>query len=393
MVEKPDRFLEEARADGLPEVTAEQIKSLGTTILYMPARTEAIELAFRNKTGLARYLDYRGRPVITAFGPLEVAGLRWAVIAKQDAAEAFAPASRLRRNLLTAAGIAAIALTFASLACAAVFGRPLRRVLAGMKSFIAAGSLMRVPVQGGDEFGELARGYNAMTAAIEERNTRLTTADAEKGDLLRSIYPEAIAERMRNGAAVTAETVSNVTVAFAVIEGFDSMAAELTASESRERLDSLLNAFGKAASAHWVEPLRSLGESYMAVCGLSSPRLDHADSMLAWTRAASISAEQLSKDWGVSISIRFGLGSGEIDVLLLTQGHSAFDVWGPTVSVTRRLAMGTRPGSVAVSGTTYRLLADIQGFERLPMIDDPALEPIVAWVRPAVMREGAQAPQ
>jgi hypothetical protein len=39
------------------------------------------------------------------------------------------------------------------------------------------------------------------------------------------------------------------------------------------------------------------------------------------------------------------------------------------------------------------LLAGIQGFERLPMIDDPALEPIVAWVRPAVMREGAQAPQ
>ena len=42
MVEEPDEFLRDARADGLPANTAEQIRSLDTTILYMPARTEAM---------------------------------------------------------------------------------------------------------------------------------------------------------------------------------------------------------------------------------------------------------------------------------------------------------------------------------------------------------------
>jgi CRP-like cAMP-binding protein len=40
--------------------TADQIRVLGTTILYMPNRSEGVEQAFRNKTGLARYRDYRG---------------------------------------------------------------------------------------------------------------------------------------------------------------------------------------------------------------------------------------------------------------------------------------------------------------------------------------------
>jgi hypothetical protein len=40
--------------------------------------------------------------VISAYGPIEVAGLRWAIAAKQDVAEALAPAMRLKRDLLVA---------------------------------------------------------------------------------------------------------------------------------------------------------------------------------------------------------------------------------------------------------------------------------------------------
>ena len=47
--------------------------------------------------------------VISAYGPVEVGSLRWAIAAKQDVAEALAPAAGLRRDLLVAAAIAAIA--------------------------------------------------------------------------------------------------------------------------------------------------------------------------------------------------------------------------------------------------------------------------------------------
>jgi len=98
LIENPDKFVAQAEANGLPALTANQIRALGTTILYMPNRSEGVEQSLRNKTGLARYPDYRGVEVISSFGPLEVAGLRWAIASKQDVAEAFAPSIRLKRD-------------------------------------------------------------------------------------------------------------------------------------------------------------------------------------------------------------------------------------------------------------------------------------------------------
>jgi class 3 adenylate cyclase len=389
MTEDPDKFLEEAQADGLPATTASQIRNLSTTILYMPANTEAIELAFRNKTGLARYLDYRGMSSIAAFGPLEVAGLRWAVTAKQDVSEALAPEARLRRSLLTAAALAAILLTFLALASAAAFTRPLRRVLAGMRSFSDKGELSTVPVQHSDEFGELARGYNAMTASIEMRDKALSAAEQDRSALLRMIYPEAIAERMRNGSDITAETVSNATVAVAMIDGLESMTTKLNVAQIRERLDALLNALSRAAVNHGVEPVRSLGELYIGVCGLSSPRLDHAARALAWTRTAGNAVEQLGQEWDVPISLRFGLASGDIDVLLLSHGHSAFDLWGPTLNLARTIAQSIATGHVGVSNSAHRLLSNVQGFEHSESVAAALETRADCWIRPIIAQPSA----
>jgi class 3 adenylate cyclase len=386
MTENPGQFLDEAQADGLPATTASQIRNLGTTILYMPANTEAIELAFRNKTGLARYLDYRGMWSIAAYGPLEVGGLRWAVAAKQDVSEALAPEARLRRNLLTAAALAAILLTFLALLSAAAFTRPLRRVLAGMRSYADRGELTHVAIQYGDEFGDLARGYNEMTSSIATRDQKLATAAEDNAALLRMMYPEAIAERMRNGSDITAETVSNATVIVAVLDGLDSLGRGLEVAEIRERLDTLLNALSRAAENHGVEPIRSLGELYVGVCGLSSPRLDHAARALAWTRTASSAIEQLGQEWTVPISIHFGLASGDIDVLLLSHGHSAFDIWGDTLSLARAIVQVLPAGHVGVSDYTHRLLSDVQGFEKSEVTVSKPGSPTPCWTRPILAR-------
>jgi len=87
--------------------------------------------------------------------------------------------------------------------------------------------------------------------------------------------------------------------------------------------------------------VRSLGESYIGICGLSSPRLDHAARSLAWTHTAALAIERLGNDWAKSVSVRFGLASGDIDVLMMSRGHSAYDIWGRTLSIARYIAVET----------------------------------------------------
>src|SRR3984957_13957368 len=384
MIENPDQFLAEAQTYGLSTSIAHQIRTLGTTILYMPNRSEAVEQSFRNTNGKAQYLDYRGVEVISAYGPVEVAGLRWAIVSKKDRAEALAPAFRLRRDLLVVAAAAAIALTFLALGCAGLFMRPLRRVVVGMKGGSGGPSSKHINVRGNDEFADLARGFNGMADAIEHRDKLLAKAEQEKGDLLRSIYPYGLAERVRNGAEVTAETVSNVTVAVALIDGLDVLTVNRSAADVRNILNALFAALNSAAITQGVEPVRSLGESYVAVCGLSSPRLDHASRTVAWARAATLALQRLGDDWTKFVSLRFGVASGEIDVLLLGRYLAAYDIWGRTLSVARCVVQQTEPGSISLSESTYALLTDVDGFKVCPPIDNPALGIITTWNRSLV---------
>jgi class 3 adenylate cyclase len=390
MIENPDQFLAQAQADGLPTSIAKQIRTLGTTILYMPNRSEAVQQSFRNRTGLAQYLDYRGVEVISAYGPVEVAGLRWAISSKQDLAEALAPAFRLKRDLLVAAAAAAIALTFLAIACARLFMRPLRRVVVGMKAGNGGITSKRIKIRGNDEFADLARGFNGMADAIEQRDKLLAKTEQEKGDLLRSMYPSGLAERVRNGAEFTAETVSNVTVAVTLIDGLEMLTVNRSATEVRNILNALFAALNSAAITQGVEPVRSLGESYVAVCGLSSPRLDHASRTLAWARAATLALQRLGDDWTKFVSLRFGVASGEIDVLLLGRYHAAYDIWGRTLSVARCIVQETEPGSISLSESSYALLTDVDGFKPCPPIENPVLGIITTWSRPLVERLGVE---
>jgi class 3 adenylate cyclase len=382
MIENPEQFLAQAQAYGLPASTANQIRTLGTTILYMPNRSEAVEQSFRNKTGLAQYLDYRGAEVISAYGPVEVAGLRWAIAAKQDLAEALAPAFRLKRDLLVAAAAAAIALTFLALVYAGLFMRPLRSVVAGMQAVSSGSSASRIKIQGNDDFAALARGYNGMADEIERRNNLLVKAAQENSDLLRSMYPSGLGERVSNGAEITAETVSNVTVAVALIDGLDMLTANRSAADVRNILNALLAMLNSTAITHGVEPVSSLGESYVAVCGLSSPRLDHASRTVSWARAATVALQRLGHDWTKFVSLRFGLASGEIDVLLLRRCHAAYDIWGRNLGVARCVVQETEPGWMSLSDKTYVLLTDVGGFKPCQPIENPALGLITTWSCP-----------
>ncbi len=55
------------------------------------AQTEAVELALSGKTGEDVIIDYNGNPVLSAFAPLGIRGLDWAILTEIDVAEAFSP--------------------------------------------------------------------------------------------------------------------------------------------------------------------------------------------------------------------------------------------------------------------------------------------------------------
>jgi class 3 adenylate cyclase len=384
MATEPDKFLAQVKASGVPASVVEQMRALGTTILYMPDHNPGIERAFRNESGVDRFFGARGFEIIAAYGPLDVGGLRWVIQAKQDVSEAFAPEARLKRDLLVASGVATILITFLALACAGLFLRPLRRVIAGLQSLaggagVSGKGAVPIDARGDDEFADLAKSYNALAAEIGESSRKVAAAEQRADALMLSRYPARLAERLRSGADITAETVANVTVAVTWMDGVEALAASRSAPEMSDVLNTLLEALNAAAASHGVESVGSLGETHIAVCGLSSPRLDHAMRMLAWAKSATLAVQRLGMDWAESVTLRFGLASGEIDVLLLTRGHTPYDIWGRPLSVARRIVLEEKPGHARVSESTFALLTDVEGFRACPPIQNAVLGTLKTW--------------
>jgi class 3 adenylate cyclase len=188
-----------------------------------------------------------------------------------------------------------------------------------------------------------------------------------------------LADRLQRGVETTAETVSNVTVAVCYVDGLEPPGAPLSAAEAHGRLNTLFDALLATATECGVEPVRSLGESYIVVCGLSSPHLDHADRTVAWSRAAAQAVSRIGADWAQSVTLRFGMASGDIEMLVFPAGHTPYDIWGRPLRIARLAALAATPGAVRIDESAYAILTDAAGFRACAPIGNPAWGHIATW--------------
>ncbi|MHB1352430.1 MAG: bifunctional diguanylate cyclase/phosphodiesterase [Thiobacillus sp.] len=137
--------------------------------------------------------DYAGIETVAAWRYLPA--LKWGMIVKIDADEAFAPARRLRRLTYAALSLFLLLSGAAAYLLGRRFARPVRTMTRAADQ-IAAGDLhQRVPQDGGDELGRLAGAFNRMAdalaasydnleAEVEKRSRELRELSALQGAIL-----------------------------------------------------------------------------------------------------------------------------------------------------------------------------------------------------------------
>jgi PAS domain S-box-containing protein len=96
LIEDKDNYLTLISQTGMPEIDVSKIRKFGTSIGLQKVETAGTKAALQGERGTATFLDYRGVPVLSAYKPLEIGGLRWAIMSEIDEAEALAPATDAR---------------------------------------------------------------------------------------------------------------------------------------------------------------------------------------------------------------------------------------------------------------------------------------------------------
>lgn len=173
LITDKEAFLQQLAATGVAESTLAAMRLKNTSIRLLPAPHSAAALALQGEAGVGTFTTAQGLTLISAYKPLDIKGLRWAIVSETQAAEALLPITGLRNSITTNAilGCLAALLTGGLLGwlLARVLLKPLQHVQQTVYD-IAQGEgdlTQRLPVDSQDELAELSNGINAFISHID----------------------------------------------------------------------------------------------------------------------------------------------------------------------------------------------------------------------------------
>src|SRR5271165_305026 len=163
----------------------------------------------------------------------------------------------------------------------------------------------------------------------EMENQYLARIEAEKRrseTLLHNVLPPEIAVRLRNGESAIADHHEEATVLFADIVGFGRITARMRPFEIVGSLNRLFSRFDELAEEVGIEKIKTIGDNYMAVVGVPTPRANHARSAARLALDMISAAQALHTRLPAPFSIRVGLHSGPLMAGVIGTRRYAFDV-------------------------------------------------------------------
>ena len=219
-----------------------------------------------------------------------------------------------------------------------------------------------------------------MVDEIHAKNDVIEQKNRENEQLLLNVLPAPIANRLREGELSIADGFAEVTVAFADLVGFTALSSEMPPQSVVALLNGLFTRFDVAAQEIGIEKIKTVGDAYMAVCGLPQPVENHAERMVRMAIRMVHICREHAMEHRVPIRLRIGINSGPVVAGVIGKSKYIYDLWGDTVNLASRMESAGLPDSIQVTSAVYEKLKDLFAFEPRGAIDIKGKGPIEVWL-------------
>ena len=166
LIEDKDTYLQSLLTLGLTEHEVEKLKAKDSSIGIHPVKTESVNAALSGESGVKVFEDYRGIPVVSAYAPVNIAGLHWAIISEMEEEETTSAVTKIQSGVVTTVLISIIFLAATAAVLGIIFARiivnPINATVSLVKD-IAEGEgdlRQRLPHEGNSELDELSHWFN-----------------------------------------------------------------------------------------------------------------------------------------------------------------------------------------------------------------------------------------
>src|SRR5437667_4605021 len=190
---------------------------------------------------------------------------------------------------------------------------------------------------------------------------------------MRLLPPEAVASATRQ-----------VTVLFADISGFTSLAERLDPEELHENMRTAWDAIAAEIRGTGGLIEKYIGDAVVAVFGAVGHEGDHPEraqrAALAILGALDRENARIAERTGRYLALRVGVNTGIAVAGAIGDKESEFGVLGDAVNVAARLEQAAEPGEILIGDATYRRTPGVFAYEPHPPVAAKGkTAPLVAW--------------
>lgn len=203
------------------------------------------------------------------------------------------------------------------------------------------------------------RELQGLRAEVAER--RATEAELQhqqlmSDQLLLNMLPPPIADRLKQGQSIIADSFDEATVMFADIVGFTELSARIDPAELVQWLNQIFSVFDELADRYGLEKIKTIGDAYLVVGGLPHPSADHVTAIANMGLDMLKASQQFCTPDQQPLHLRIGIHTGPVVAGVIGTRKLNYDIWGDTVNIASRMESQGSTGRIQVSEAVYECL-------------------------------------
>jgi class 3 adenylate cyclase len=235
---------------------------------------------------------------------------------------------------------------------------------------------------------------------IEKKTRSLAREQRRVERLLFNVLPEKCVNELRSYGRTKPERFHEVSVLFLDFVGFTELSQRMSTERLFNELNELFTAFDAIITEHCCERIKTIGDAYLAVCGMPDRIQGHAEliSSAAFKMRAFVEERNLTHQ--TTWRCRIGLHTGEVTGGVVGRLKYIYDVFGDGVNTASRMESNSEPMKINLSvalrerlGPAYKVssrgMVDVKGKGMMEMffLDDIEGEPCADRLRPHIPRQ------
>lgn len=181
----------------------------------------------------------------------------------------------------------------------------------------------------------------------------LETEKLRTDELVNSLLPAYVAERVQNQQSTVADWHGEATVLFVNIRGFETLHNRVSAVQLVEMLGELFTRFDELIKKHGIDKVNTLGTNYVVASGIGEDGETRHAAVAMFALDALAAVRSFSQSVNHPFRLRAGISTGQVVSGVIGDVRPCFDIWGETVELANSLRDSAVDNSIVVNEPAY----------------------------------------